>query len=137
MTGMDFSIVNLTKSRIGKNFLRKVAKKTFDFLKIKKIAELSLVIVGEKQIKDLNKKYRGKNKITDVLSFDYGEIFICLSRAKKQAKKLNHSLKQELATLLIHGILHLAGYDDKTKMGYNKMVKTQNKILSQIMPFKN
>ena len=103
-------ITNLTKSEIDKKYLSTVADKA---LKIVKLEELSLVLVGEGRIKALNKKYKGKNKVTDVLSFDYGEIFICVPQAKKQAKKLNHSLKEELSFLLIHGILHIAGYNHK------------------------
>jgi len=131
-------INNLTKSRINKIFLKKIADRTFKTLKSKKLKELSLVIVGENKIKELNKKYRKKNKVTDVLAFDYGkqgEIFICLHQAKKQAKKIGHSLNKELAILLIHGILHLMGYEDQTKKGYNKMAEAQNKILSQIHKF--
>lgn len=123
---MILEINNLTKSRIDKRFLERVAKKLG-------IKEISLVIVGEGKIKELNKKHRRKNRVTDVLAFDYGEIFICLPQAKKQAKKLGHSLKKELAILLIHSILHLAGYDDETKKGYNEMVKKQEEIWQKVI----
>jgi len=103
-------ITNLTKSKIDTKHLSTVAKRV---LKIVKLEDLSIVLVGEGRIKALNKKYRGKNKVTDVLSFDYGEVFICIPQAKKQAKKLNHSFKEELDFLLIHGILHIAGYNHK------------------------
>lgn len=123
---MSLEINNLTKSRIAEEFLKKIAKKLG-------IKEVSLVIVGEKKIKELNRKYRKKNKVTDILAFDYGEIFICLPQAKKQAKKLGHSLKKELAILLIHGILHLAGYDDRAKKDYNKMIKKQQEIWQKLI----
>lgn len=111
-------INNLTKSRIDKGFLKKVVSKTCRVLPRACRGEISIVLVGDAKIKELNKKYRNKNQVTDVLAFDYGlpggqgEIFICLPRAKRQARQLGHSLKQELAILLIHGILHLAGYHD-------------------------
>jgi len=130
---MHFEINNLTKSRVDKKFLEKVAEKTAKELKLKKFDEISIVIVGDAKIKELNKKYRKKNQVTDVLAFDYGEIFICLPQAKRQANKLSHSLKKELGTLLIHGILHLAGYDDKTKKDYNKMMRAQEKIWQKII----
>ena len=129
---MNFEINNLTKSKIDKRFLEKVARKTVQELNLKKFGEISIVIIGNKRIRGLNKKYLKRNRVTDVLAFDYGEIFICLPQAKKQAKKLNNILKKELAILLIHGILHLAGYDDKTKIGYNEMVRKQNEILINI-----
>ena len=128
----NLDINNLTRTKIGRGFLEKVAKKTFNCLKIKKLADISLVLVGEARMRRLNKKYRGKNQVTDVLAFDYGEIFICLSQAKKQAKQLGHSLKKELAILLIHGILHLAGYKDEIKKDYNKMINKQKEICQKI-----
>ena len=129
---IKFEINNLTRGKIDKKFLKKVAEKTTKELKLKKFDEISIVIVGDKKIKSLNKKYLKRNQVTDVLAFDYGEIFICLPQAKRQAKKMGNILKKELAILLIHGILHLAGYDDKTKIGYNKMVRKQNEILINI-----
>ena len=142
---MKFEINNLTKSKIdpirrgasngvNKKFLEKVAKKTCESLpRAKRVAlsrgEISIVVVGDAKIKELNKKYRKSNKVTDVLAFDYGEIFICLSQAKKQAKQAKHSLNEELATLLIHGILHLAGYRDNTNKEYDKMTRIQKNIL--------
>lgn len=130
---MKLEINNLTRGKIDKRFLEKIAKKTLKFLMFGKEAEISLVIVEEGRMRNLNKKYRKKNKVTDVLAFDYGEIFICLPQAKRQARKLGHSLKKELAILLIHGILHLAGYDDETKKDYNKMVRAQKKIWQELI----
>jgi len=129
---IDFEINNLTKSKIDKKFLERVAKKVLKVVELKNIKEVSLVLVGDAKIKNLNKKYRKKNKKTDVLTFDYGEIFICLSQAKKQAKKSGNILKKELSILLIHGILHLAGHNDETKKDFNKMQKKQNEIWQKI-----
>lgn len=114
-----------------KKFLEKIAEKTLKTLKIK-IPEISIVLVGDNKIKELNKKYRKTNRVTDVLAFDYGEIFICLPQAKRQAKQLGHSLKKELAILLIHGILHLAGYDDETSREYDIMKKEQDDIFLKL-----
>lgn len=129
---MKFEINNLTRGKVDRGFLEKVVEKTLKILKIK-IPGISIVLVGDAKIKELNKKYRKRNKVTDVLAFDYGEIFICLPQAKRQARKLGHSLKKELAILLIHGILHLAGYDDETKKDYNKMVRAQEEIWQELI----
>jgi len=129
---IEIEINNLTKTRINKKFLEKVAEKTLKILKIK-MTELSLAIIGEARMKELNRKYRQRNRATDVLAFDYGEIFICLPQAKKQAKQLGHSLNKELGILLIHGLLHIAGYDDETKKDYNKMVKKQEQLWLKII----
>ena len=83
--------------------------------KIKK--EISIAILSSAEIKKLNKIYRQKNKVTDVLSFNLddeqilGEIVICLDQAKKQAKEKKTSLQAELKLLVVHGTLHLLGYD--------------------------
>lgn len=130
---MKIEITNLTKSKVDRKFLEKFVKKALNFLNFNKKAEVSLVIVGEAKIKEINKKYRKKNKVTDVLAFDYGEIFICLPQAKRQAKEFGHSLKKELGILLIHGFLHLAGYDDETKKDYNKIVRKQEKIWQNVI----
>jgi len=132
---MNFEINNLTKARIDKKFLKKVAQKTLRILSRNKLKtkEISMVVVGDAKIKGLNKKYLNKSEVTDVLAFDYGEIFICLPQAKKQAKDLGHSLKQEIAILLIHGLLHLAGYNDESSKNYNIMLKKQNQIWEKII----
>jgi len=131
MSKFNLEINNLTPSRIEEGFLKKTAEKALKFVKIK-IPEISLVLVCDARMKSLNKKYRKRNKVTDVLAFDYGEIIICLPQARRQAKELGHSPKDELKILLIHGILHLAGFNDETKAGYKKMMVAQEKIFKSI-----
>ena len=83
-------------------------------------AELSLALVTDPEIHALNHRYRGKDKPTDVLSFPLadalqpsllGDVVISIETAARQARRRGHSLREELQTLLIHGILHLLGYD--------------------------
>lgn len=85
-------------------------------------AEVVLTLVGPKTIHNLNKKFRHRNKPTDVLSFPLnqkgpdgrfylGDIIICPQVAGKQAKKQGHSLQQEVEILTIHGFLHLLGFE--------------------------
>ncbi|MFN3301822.1 MAG: rRNA maturation RNase YbeY [Patescibacteria group bacterium] len=126
-------INNLTKSKIPKNLLENFIKKIFKKLKIKK--DLSIAFVGQKRIKELNKKYLKREMVTDVLSFPgqnnfLGEIVISLPQAKKQAKKIGHSLKEELKILIIHGLLHLLGFDDKTKKEEKKMQMKEKELLN-------
>ncbi|MDP2966842.1 MAG: rRNA maturation RNase YbeY [bacterium] len=106
-------INNLTTNPVDKEFLEKVAKKVLMGENKEKL-ELSIVLVGQARIRKLNKKYRQNYRSTDVLSFAYdnsGEIVICLPEVKKNAKKLKSVFRKELAKVLIHGILHLLGYD--------------------------
>jgi len=141
---MKIEINNLTKAKIEAGFLEKIAEKVLSLDKLgtkisKKFSELGVVLAGDAKMKNLNKQYRKRNYTTDVLAFDYGfqfggqgEIIICLDQAKRQAKELKHSLKEELAILLIHGILHLAGYDDEMKKQRDEMIKKQNQILLKL-----
>lgn len=135
MPKLSLEINNLTNKRIDKKFLKRVGGKALKILSLDKagLREFSLVFISDARMKSLNRKYRGRNRVTDILTFDYGEIFICLPQAKRQAKKLGHSLKKELAILLIHGLLHLVGYNDKTKRNYNKMVNKQNELCQKLI----
>jgi len=90
----------------------------FDEIKDKiagKRYQLTVVFVGEMRAQSLNKSYRNKSYIPNVLSFPLddstGEIYICPSVAKKEAKNFDLSIKGYMAFLLIHGLLHLKGHD--------------------------
>ena len=99
-----------------KNLEKILKKKT----KLKKT--VSIALLSEEEIKQLNRVYRNKNKITDVLSFTIasddilGEVLICPNQARVQAKKNSQTNKQELQLLTIHGILHLLGYDHEASV---------------------
>jgi len=125
-------INNLTASSVDEEFLKGVAKKVLKGEDRKEVG-LSIVFVGQGEMRKLNKKYRGKNKVTDVLSFgsELNEIVICLREVKKNAKKYNSTFKKELVQVLIHGILHLLGYEhEKTKKEAEKMEKKQEYYLN-------
>lgn len=110
---MTVEINNLTTVPVNENFLKTAAERVLTKEKGKKL-ELSVALVGQSRMKELNKKYRRKNRVTDVLSFIYdnsGEVVICLSEVKKNAKIFNSKFEKELTKALIHGILHLIGYD--------------------------
>jgi probable rRNA maturation factor len=84
------------------------------------IGELSIAFVDDATMRNLNRKFRGKNKTTDVLTFpgeDACEIVISVDRARVQAQNEKHSLATELRYLLVHGILHGLGYDHETDNG--------------------
>jgi rRNA maturation RNase YbeY len=117
------------------------------FLRLKRIAkkEVSIVLVGDRKIQELNYKYRGSNQTTDVLSFyetkedkgfapdDFlGEIIINFPQIKRQAKNYNNSVKSELKFVLVHGLLHLLGVRDYTKKEKEKMDKSTKVILKQL-----
>lgn len=136
---MQLEINNTTKNKINKKILAQAA---LIFDKNFKIGDkaVSVAIVGDTAIKNLNKKYRNKDNITDVLSFSgdknsemFGEIIICYSQIKRQAKKLNVSVRDELIFIFIHGLLHLAGYDDNTKKGWQEMEEIGSRLCKSVI----
>lgn len=99
--------------------------------------ELSIAFVGDKIIRDLNKVYRGIDKTTDILTFSgedkfLGEVIIDYAQIKRQAKKFNNSIKKELIFILVHGLLHLLGYDDKTEKGRLEMEEMGEEFIKVI-----
>ena len=108
--------------------------------KIKANGELEVNVVGDKEIKDLNFRYIGKNKITDVLSFAWqedktvktnylGQIYVCYPQIARQAKQFTVKTKEEFARMLMHGFLHILGYDHIKKKDAKKMFKIQEEIV--------
>lgn len=111
-----------------------------------KSAEISIVITDDEDIKDLNKNFRGKDKATNVLSFPMmdqdmpdlglnilGDLVISEQTAKKEAIKANISLGQRLSQLLIHGILHLIGYDHEISAKEDLKMTNKSKELILIV----
>lgn len=95
---------------------------------------ISVAFVSEREIRHINKMYRKKDKVTDVLAFEFplGEILICYSQAKRQAAERGHTVKQEVLDLLIHGILHVLGYDHERPKDAKIMLPLQKKIYAKI-----
>ncbi len=102
--------------------------------------ELNIIFVNDKYIKAINKAYRGKDRSTDVLSFNYegiesnllGEVYISVETAKRQAKNHKHELSDEIIKLIVHGILHIHGYDHERDSDYRKMYKIEYDVLGSV-----
>lgn len=108
---------NLTGSRVDKGFLKKVAGVVMKGENKNKL-DLSIALVSRSEIKKLNGKYRKKNKATDVLSFCYGgssEVVLCLDKIKENSREYKTKIREELARTLIHGILHILGYNHQRR----------------------
>ena len=100
---------------------------------------LNVVFVNDKYIRALNKAYRDKDESTDVLSFEYGpddlmgEVYISVETAERQAKEYKHSLSDELIRLIVHGILHIYGYDHEEDADYKEMLFVEKKVLGKLV----
>ena len=105
------------------SYLNDVINHTFEVLKIEN-ANMSVILIDDDKMHELNKEYRGVDRTTDVLSFalednediklpirELGDVFVSIPKMLEQAKEFNHSEKRELSFLVCHGLLHLLGYD--------------------------
>lgn len=123
-------VKKIIKSRIHK--LVGLLKKDLNFA----IDSLFINFISSQDIHQINKDYLKHNITTDIITFNYsgsnskldGEIFISLYDAKKNAKKYNVSFSTELTRLVIHGILHLKGYDDIKPADKKKMKSIENNL---------
>lgn len=122
-------------------------------LSVQDNAEVSITVVSNEKIQDINKEYRDKDKVTDVISFaieddeqelfkefdlegvtiprDLGDVFISYDKAVEQAEEFGHTVERELGFLMVHGFLHLNGYDHMTDEDEKKMFALQEEILKE------
>lgn len=128
---------------------RYYARKTIKRLNRDSNFILEVMIVDEPTIKTINHDYRGKNKVTDVISFALddevagevaikgphkrilGSIMICGPVALKQAEEYHHSIDREMKFLFVHGLLHLLGYDHQSKEQEKEMFDLQDQLIGK------
>ena len=132
-------------------FIRLLFKTTinecFSKTKFKKFKNLktniNFILTNDSYLKKLNSNFLNKKKTTNVLSFPngnllkknenfLGEIFLSYETCKKEAVKFKINSKDRVGHLVVHGILHLLGYDHKTKLKEEKMIKVEKKILNSL-----
>ncbi len=149
---MDMTILNHQNKRVfgreEEELLHRVVSYAGGILELGADAELSLVIMDNEGIRELNREYRGIDQATDVLSFAMresgdedpgfsdpsdefmlGDIIISLERAWEQSAEYGHSPSRELAFLAVHGLLHLLGYDHMDAGSERQMLAKQDEIL--------
>lgn len=127
------------------DYLNEVINHTLEVMDAKE-SIFTIIFVTPEEIHELNKQYRGVDRVTDVISFALedahdvsltdvrvlGDIYICIDRMKEQALDYGHSETRELSFLTVHGLLHLLGYDHQTKEDEEVMFGIQRKILSDL-----
>ena len=137
-------IFNTTNEEIDTSELDSVIKFACSHLGIKNPL-LNIVIVDNKRIQEINRESRGKDAVTDVISFafeevndvDYesirflGEIYISYERCKEQARDFGHSVRREFSYLAVHGLLHLLGYDHIKEEDKRVMRALEEEILNE------
>ena len=152
---MDLEIYDKTKDGVDQKHIDLVedvlqfASKSLD---LKDNTEMSVTFVNNDEIKEINSKYRGVDRATDVISFaiedgdddfplimddemaaeipeNFGDIFVSLDNVAEQAEFLDHSFERELGFLVVHGFLHLNGYDHMKQEDEDVMFPLQRKIM--------
>lgn len=103
------------------------------------LKNLSFVFCDDEYLKNINVKYLGQDYYTDVISFDYsteeglvGDVFISIERVRENANNFKVSFNEELFRVIIHGVLHLCGFNDKTDKEIKEIRKQENHFLSLI-----
>lgn len=138
---VNFVIDGKFKKQIDLGSITRIITKAFSVLGVEPIPDLSIIITNNTKLQSLNKNYRGIDETTDVLSFSneyvdldsgvkyLGDIFISYPRAKEQAEAGDHRVDQEVELLIVHGLLHLLGYDHSEKKSKAVMWDLQKQIL--------
>ena len=127
---MLIEVNNLSQELVEQEVFKKISQEVL--LAEGKDLELSIVLLDSEKIREINQKYRQKNQETDVLSFSYaerGEIVLAPGVIKKEAQELGLSFQEELIKRLIHGLLHLSGYDHQEEEEANLMETKQDYYL--------
>lgn len=159
---MTFCVENNTNHELPfqpEEILNKIAREVFCVEGFQAEAEISLMVVTKEEIQEMNRDYRGIDKVTDVLSFPnlsfenpgefdldaiadiqnpengeivLGDIVICYDRMKEQAEDYGHSLLREFAFLTAHSMYHLCGYDHMTEEEASVMEEKQKRVLETL-----
>jgi probable rRNA maturation factor len=96
------------------------------------LREVFILLVSDRRMASLHRKFLNQAGPTDVITFQHGEIFISVETARRNARAFENSLGQELRLYVIHGLLHLHGLDDRSEAGARKMARMQSRIISAI-----
>ena len=96
------------------------------------LGEVNVILVSDKSIAEIHKEFMNEPGPTDVITFQHGEIVISAQTAKRQARRFGSTLGHELRLYIVHGLLHLHGFDDKTAVGAAEMCRVQEKLVASL-----
>jgi probable rRNA maturation factor len=100
---------------------------------IESVRVVSIILVSDRRMVDLHARYRGVLGSTDVLTFQHGEIVISVETARRNARAFGTGTKCEIYLYILHGLLHLCGFDDTTEPKRKRMAKVQTSLLSEAL----
>ena len=96
------------------------------------LPEITVVLVSDGRIAEIHRQFMNDPAPTDVITFDHGEIVISAQTARRQARQFGTSLVHELRLYLVHGLLHLSGFDDKMRQGAAEMKRVQERVVRRV-----
>ena len=152
---IEISVVEKFRGLVEEDWAEKITQKVLKAESVTPPYEVSLVFTDSETVQKLNRDYRGVDEPTDVLAFymlpqkeadssftlppdgvlRLGEVIISYPQAVEQAKEQGHSIEEELALLIIHGILHLLGYDHEKPVEEAKMRAREKELLGEMVSF--
>ncbi len=149
---MPLNVINKTRQKQWSDYqplLELLMDKTMKAFKKPAETAVSVIFVGPRKIRQINRDFRHIDRPTDVISFaladdaatdpqDYvavelGDIFINTDAVVKQAAEYGHSVRRETSFLFVHGLLHLCGFDHQNKTDEKKMISWQKRILDNVV----
>jgi len=144
LTNIAIQIAPRFRAEVDEGSLRRVAAEVLRQEEVARETELSLIITDDEAIRELNRRFRGVDAPTDVLAFGagteehfvsapesppyLGDVVISYQRALAQAQELGHAIADELKLLVVHGILHLVGYDHQEEAAAQKMREREREM---------
>jgi len=120
-----------------KMFARKAAELCLRLPRRKKsdlaqLREISVLIVSDRKIASLHRQFMNESGPTDVITFQHGEIFVGVESARRNARRFGNAFERELRLYVVHGLLHLHGFDDRNAASARRMQVVQRKILATV-----
>ncbi len=140
---ISFFTENISYNLKNKRIIQKWIKQTIE-LENKKAGDLNYIFCDDTFLAEMNVKYLNHDTLTDIITFNYneensktinGDIYISIDRVKENADKFKVPFDTELKRVIIHGVLHLLGYKDKTKADKNTMREKEDNCLSLLQNF--
>ncbi|MCS7009052.1 MAG: rRNA maturation RNase YbeY [Chthoniobacterales bacterium] len=139
---MRISVVNLQAVyALRKGFIRSVVREALPSCLrnrkrvggvLDKLGEILIALLGDEEIGRVHLQFFNDARPTDVITFPYGEVVLGVGEIVRNAKLNGCSPEEEVARCLVHALLHLQGYEDRTETGYEEMVREQELILAEV-----
>ena len=132
-SGLTHSLDLAWLDQLGQRALPKVAARQLPDSVLRTLEEVEITLVDDATISQVHGQFMNIAEPTDVITFHHGEVLISIETARHQAAEYDRSLRDEVALYIIHGLLHLAGYPDKSAEDFERMATTQESILKDCL----